>query len=75
VPIAPSIYYEQKARQADPARLSERVRRDVVLCDEIERVWDENRMELTLPIELTPSNLSIHKQLRWDAEDTRPRIE
>lgn len=43
LPIAPSIYYEQKARQADPSRLPERVRRDAVLCDEIERVWDENR--------------------------------
>jgi len=43
LPIAPSIYYEQKARQADPARLPERARRDAVLCDEIERVWDESR--------------------------------
>ena len=43
LPIAPSIYCEQKARQADPARLPERARRDAVLCDEIERVWDENR--------------------------------
>lgn len=32
-------------------------------------------MEPTLPIELTPSNLSIHEQLRWDIEDTRPRCE
>ena len=32
-------------------------------------------MEPTLPIELTPSNLSIHEQLRWDTEDTRPRRE
>ena len=43
LPIAPSIYYEQKARQADPTRLPERARRDAVLCNEIERVWDENR--------------------------------
>jgi len=43
LPIAPSIYYEQKARQADPARLPERARRDAVLCNEIERVWDESR--------------------------------
>jgi len=43
LPIAPSTYYEQKARQADPSRLPERVRRDAVLCEEIERVWDENR--------------------------------
>jgi len=32
-------------------------------------------MEPNLPIELTPSNLSIHEELRWDTEDTRPRIE
>jgi transposase InsO family protein len=43
LPIAPSTYYEQKARQADPSRLPERTQRDIVLCDEIQRVWDENR--------------------------------
>ncbi len=43
LPIAPSTYYEQKARQADPSRLPERTRSDVVLCEEIERVWHENR--------------------------------
>jgi hypothetical protein len=35
LPIAPSTYYERKARQADPSRLPERVRRDAVLCKEI----------------------------------------
>ena len=43
LPIAPSTYYEQKARQADPSLLPARARRDAVLCDEIERVWDESR--------------------------------
>ena len=43
LPIAPSTYYEQKARQADRSRLPERARRDAVLCEEIKRVWDENR--------------------------------
>ena len=43
LPIAPSTYYEQKARQADPSRLPERARRDAGLCHEIERVWHENR--------------------------------
>ncbi len=43
LPIAPSTYYEQKARQADPSRLPERARRDAVLCEEIDRVWHENR--------------------------------
>jgi len=42
VPIAPSAYYEQKARQADPTRLPARVQRDAALCLEIQRVWDEH---------------------------------
>jgi transposase InsO family protein len=42
LPIAPSTYYEHKARQADPTRLPPRVLRDAVLRDEIERVWTEN---------------------------------
>ena len=41
-PIAPSTYYEHKARQADPSRLPPRVLRDAVLRDEIERVWNDN---------------------------------
>ena len=43
LPIAPSIYYERKARGADPSRLPERVQRDAALEKEIERVWYENR--------------------------------
>jgi putative transposase len=43
LPIAPSTYYEQKARQVDPSRLPERLVRDVELREEIERVWKENR--------------------------------
>ncbi len=43
LPIAPSTYYEQKAREADPSRLPERVQRDAILCEEITRVWEENR--------------------------------
>ena len=43
LPISSSTYHEQKARQADPARLPERTRRDIVLCSEIARVWQENR--------------------------------
>jgi transposase InsO family protein len=42
VPIAPSTYYEQKARQADPTRLPVRAARDGRLQPEIQRVWDEN---------------------------------
>jgi putative transposase len=43
LPIAPSVYYEQKAREIDPSRLPERAVRDRELCVEIERVWKENR--------------------------------
>jgi transposase InsO family protein len=42
-PIAPSTYYEEKGRQADPRRAPARVRRDAVLRDEIDRVWRANR--------------------------------
>ena len=43
LPIAPSIYYEHKARQADPSRLPQRAVRDADLREEIERVWKENK--------------------------------
>jgi transposase InsO family protein len=42
LPIAPSTYYEHKARQADPSKLPERMQRDAQLCPEIRRVWEEN---------------------------------
>jgi transposase InsO family protein len=44
LPIAPSTYHEAKARQADPARLPERAKRDIVLRGHIRRVWLENRL-------------------------------
>jgi transposase InsO family protein len=42
LPIAPSTYYEQKARQIDPTRVPARVRRDAELKPQIQRVWREN---------------------------------
>ena len=42
LPISPSTYYEQKAREKDPRRLPPRVRRDAILREHIQRVWDEN---------------------------------
>jgi transposase InsO family protein len=42
LPIAPSLYYEHKARQAQPARLPPRVRLDVELAHQIRRVYEEN---------------------------------
>jgi len=42
LPIAPSTYYEIKARQADPSRRPPRAQRDAVLEPEIQRVYDDN---------------------------------
>jgi transposase InsO family protein len=42
LPIAPSTYYEHKAREQDPDRRSDRAKRDEALMPEIERVWAEN---------------------------------
>ena len=42
LPIAPSSYYEHKARQLDPSRLPARARRDAVLREDIQRVWKQN---------------------------------
>jgi len=42
LPIAPSTYYEYKARKADPERLPARTWRDAWLLPEIQRVWEDN---------------------------------
>jgi transposase InsO family protein len=42
LPIAPSMYYEHKARQANAEHLPARVRRDRALITEIRRVHEEN---------------------------------
>jgi putative transposase len=42
LPIAPSAYYEHKARQKDPTREPARLQRDRVLSEEIRRVRKEN---------------------------------
>ena len=42
LPIAPSTYYECKARAADPDRLPPRAQRDEALKGEIRRVWEEH---------------------------------
>jgi transposase InsO family protein len=42
LPIAPSTYYELKARERDPERIPARHRRDEELCSHIRRVWQEN---------------------------------
>ena len=42
LPIAPSTYYEGKARETDHRRLPARARRDGELREQIGRVWKEN---------------------------------
>jgi putative transposase len=42
LPIAPSTYYDHLAKRADPARRSDRARRDATLRPEIRRVFEEN---------------------------------
>jgi transposase InsO family protein len=42
LPIAPSTYYEMKARERDPSRLPPRAIKDEQLKPEIRRVWEEN---------------------------------
>lgn len=42
LPIAPSTYYTQKAREADPARRPARAKRDEKLRGAIQRVWERN---------------------------------
>ena len=42
LPIAPSQYYEHKARGVEPGRLPLRLRRDRALVPEIRRVYEEN---------------------------------
>ena len=43
LPIAPSTYYEHKARERDPKRMPERARRDEFLRGEIRRVWKASK--------------------------------
>ncbi len=42
IQIAPSSYYEHKARERDPGRLSDRIKRDKALECDIQRVWKNN---------------------------------
>lgn len=42
LPIAPSVYYEAKAREDDWMRLPPRLRSDEVLKVEIRRIWEED---------------------------------
>tara|TARA_R110002095_G_scaffold188608_2_gene166107 strand:+ start:369 stop:632 length:264 start_codon:yes stop_codon:yes gene_type:complete len=46
LPIAPSTYYEHKAREQDPKRLPERARRDAELKSDGSRVAKWNACDL-----------------------------
>jgi putative transposase len=43
LPIAPSVYYEQRTRQRCPERRPRRGRQDEIVTDHIRRVWHENQ--------------------------------
>jgi transposase InsO family protein len=43
LPIAPSTYYDHRAKRLDPGKRSARAKRDDELREEIQRVYDENR--------------------------------
>lgn len=42
LPIAPSTYYDHKAKQRQPEKRSARAQRDEVLSADITRVWEDN---------------------------------
>ena len=42
LPIAPSTYYEHRARTIDPSKRPDRAKRDEELELHIRRVWEEN---------------------------------
>ncbi|MBK7493634.1 MAG: IS3 family transposase [Nitrosomonas sp.] len=42
IQIAPSSYYEHKVRERDPDRLPDRIKRDMRLELDIQRVWKDN---------------------------------
>lgn len=43
LPIAPSTYYRWKDLERNPDKRSQRAKRDEMIEEEIQRVWDENR--------------------------------
>ena len=43
LPIAPSTYYEHKAREVDLDCIPRRTHQDMILKGEIQRIWDENK--------------------------------
>ena len=42
LPIAPSTYYDHKTKQCETDKRSSRAKRDELLINDIQRVWEEN---------------------------------
>jgi len=42
LPIAPSVYYEQKARESNAGRVPPRIQRDIAMSGQIRRVYEAN---------------------------------
>ena len=53
LPIAPSTYYEHKARQADESRVPTRAHRDRALKAQIQRVHRNRPGKSSFPVALT----------------------
>jgi hypothetical protein len=86
LPIAPSLYYELRARQRDPERRPRRVRRDEVLSGQIRRVLARGARSLRLPqgLEATAAAGRVRCPLHGGAadaptgaawRDSRPKVQ
>ena len=64
IQIAPSSYYERKARERNPDRLPDRLKRDKLLECDIQRVWKNKAMsQLIVEIGLFSQELIENKKL------------
>lgn len=61
LPIAPSTYHAHVAKRVDPARLSDRARRDQALRLEVRRIFEENWRVYGVR--------KVWRQLRWEGFD------
>lgn len=59
LPIAPAMYYEQKARAVDPSRHPARWHRDEQLTVEIARIWHKNKQVC--------GPYKVWEQLSWES--------
>src|SRR5262249_14984375 len=79
LPIAPSTYYEHRAREAQPERKPPRLRRDAEISGEIRRVYDDNfqidesrvEVELIDLVKFRPEALGWHFRYPQGVTDKR----